>query len=276
MWDPNTGLGTVTHQNIGYLFPMGPYYTVVQWLGVPIWVGQRIWMGSLLFAAGLGVLYCARRLGLVGAGAVVAALAYTLSPYMIDYLGRTSAILMPWAALGLDGRVDHHGGPAMAVGATRLRFAVVVALVGGVNATSILLVLARPRPVARVRGVGNPGGDGAARPRPPRPASALSAWPVSLWWAAGLWAEGKYGLNILRVHRDRPDRRPYLFGGRGAPRPRLLVLLRLGQGAALDRWRRSSYTQSVWLLAVSFAVPAVAVALGLASPLALPDLCRAA
>ena len=26
MWDPNIGLGTVTHQNIGYLFPMGPYY----------------------------------------------------------------------------------------------------------------------------------------------------------------------------------------------------------------------------------------------------------
>ncbi len=68
MWDPNTGLGTVTHQNIGYLFPMGPYYTLIQWLGVPVWVGQRIWMGSLLLAAGLGVLYCARRLGLVGAG----------------------------------------------------------------------------------------------------------------------------------------------------------------------------------------------------------------
>jgi arabinofuranan 3-O-arabinosyltransferase len=26
MWDPNIGMGTVTHQNIGYLFPMGPYY----------------------------------------------------------------------------------------------------------------------------------------------------------------------------------------------------------------------------------------------------------
>ena len=26
MWDPNIGLGTVTHQNLGYLFPLGPYY----------------------------------------------------------------------------------------------------------------------------------------------------------------------------------------------------------------------------------------------------------
>ena len=30
MWDPNIGLGTVTHQNIGYLFPMGPWFWVFQ------------------------------------------------------------------------------------------------------------------------------------------------------------------------------------------------------------------------------------------------------
>src|SRR3977135_2151422 len=30
MWDPNIGFGTVTHQNIGYLFPMGPYFWGLQ------------------------------------------------------------------------------------------------------------------------------------------------------------------------------------------------------------------------------------------------------
>ena len=30
MWDPNIGMGTVTHQNIGYLFPMGPFYWVLE------------------------------------------------------------------------------------------------------------------------------------------------------------------------------------------------------------------------------------------------------
>ena len=35
MWDPNIGLGTVTHQNIGYLFPMGPYYWLMDTLGFP-------------------------------------------------------------------------------------------------------------------------------------------------------------------------------------------------------------------------------------------------
>ncbi len=54
MWDPNIGMGTVTHQNIGYLFPMGPYYWVFDRLGVPDWVAQRLWLGSLLFAAGVG------------------------------------------------------------------------------------------------------------------------------------------------------------------------------------------------------------------------------
>ena len=45
MWDPNIGLGTVTHQNIGYLFPMGPFYWVFEQLGVPDWVAQRLWLG---------------------------------------------------------------------------------------------------------------------------------------------------------------------------------------------------------------------------------------
>src|SRR5450432_3385648 len=34
MWDPHIGLGTVTHQNIGYLFPMGPFYAVTHALGI--------------------------------------------------------------------------------------------------------------------------------------------------------------------------------------------------------------------------------------------------
>ena len=34
MWDPHIGMGTVTHQNIGYLFPMGPYYWLLDKLGV--------------------------------------------------------------------------------------------------------------------------------------------------------------------------------------------------------------------------------------------------
>lgn len=35
MWDPQVGLGTVTHQSIGYLWPMGPWYWMFERLGVP-------------------------------------------------------------------------------------------------------------------------------------------------------------------------------------------------------------------------------------------------
>src|SRR6188508_1252617 len=80
MWDPNIGMGTVTHQNIGYLFPMGPWYWAFQHLGVPDWVAQRLWLGSLVFAAGAGVLYLARTLAMRGPGVVVAALAYAFCP----------------------------------------------------------------------------------------------------------------------------------------------------------------------------------------------------
>ena len=40
LWDPNVGMGTVTHQNIGYLFPMGPFFWVFNAIGVPVWVAQ--------------------------------------------------------------------------------------------------------------------------------------------------------------------------------------------------------------------------------------------
>ena len=34
MWDPNVAMGTVTHQTIGYLFPMGPFFALGRVLGV--------------------------------------------------------------------------------------------------------------------------------------------------------------------------------------------------------------------------------------------------
>ena len=35
MWDPSVGAGTVPHQNIGYLFPLGPYYWLAERLAAP-------------------------------------------------------------------------------------------------------------------------------------------------------------------------------------------------------------------------------------------------
>ena len=137
MWDPNIGIGTVTHQNIGYLFPMGPYYWVLDELGVPDWVAQRLWLGSILFFAGAGVLYLLRTFGMRGPGVVVAALVYMLTPYSLEYSARISVLLLPWAALpwliALTRKALRDGGwryPAI--------FALVVQSIGGVNATALI------------------------------------------------------------------------------------------------------------------------------------------
>ena len=37
LWDPGVGLGGVTHQVIGYLWPMGPFYWFFDLIGVPDW-----------------------------------------------------------------------------------------------------------------------------------------------------------------------------------------------------------------------------------------------
>ena len=196
MWDPNIGMGTVTHQNIGYLFPMGPFYWTFDRLGVPDWVAQRLWLGALVFAAAAGVLYLCRTLGRTGPGVVVAALAYAFSPYSLHYAARISVILLPWAALGwllgLTIRALREGGwryPAL--------FAMTVQVVGGVNATALVFagvapalwvihstLLTRDVPIRRAAAaVGRIG--------------ALTL-VTSLWWIAGLSIQGGYGINILK------------------------------------------------------------------------------
>ncbi len=99
LWDMHTGMGGVTHQNIGYLLPQGPWYWIFAQLHVPVWVAQRLWTGSLLFAAGMGVLALMRTFGWKNRPAFLAASAYLLSPYVLEYVARISAILLPWAGL---------------------------------------------------------------------------------------------------------------------------------------------------------------------------------
>jgi hypothetical protein len=196
MWDPHIGMGTVTHQNIGYLFPMGPFYWVFQHVGVPDWVAQRLWLGSLIFAAAAGVLYLARTLSLRGPGIVVGALMYAFSPYVLHYSSRISVILLPWAglgwALGFTIKALRDGGwryPAL--------FAIWVQVVGSVNATA--LIFAGVAPVAWILYA-----TFVTREVPWRRAigtalkiGALSI-ATSLWWIAGLSLQGAYGLDVLK------------------------------------------------------------------------------
>ncbi|MGH8984998.1 MAG: alpha-(1-_3)-arabinofuranosyltransferase domain-containing protein [Acidimicrobiia bacterium] len=262
MWDPNIGLGTVTHQNIGYLFPMGPYYWLMERLGSPDWVAQRIWLGSLIFFAGLGVLYLLRTLDVRGPGTVVAALAFMLSPYSLHYAARISVILLPWAGLPWLLAIMIRALRTPAGGGWRgwrypAAFAVVVQIIGGVNATALVFALIAPllwlpyamwirreidwrRAVVTLVKVG-----------------VLTLF-TSLWWLAGLWVQGAYGINILRYTETVKT----VSTAGVAPE----VLRGLGYwffygGDKVGQWIEASlnYTQRQWLILVSYGVPTTAL-----------------
>ena len=60
-------------------------------------------------------------------------------------------------------------------------------------------------------------------------ASACSRSLTSLWWISGLWAQGRYGLDILKYTETVKTVAAHVDAERGAARPRLLVLLRQRQ-----------------------------------------------
>lgn len=256
LWDSDVSLGTVTHQNIGYLWPMGPFYWVFEALGSPDWFAQRIWLGTLLFAAGAGVRFLLRTLDWSGPGMLVAVLAYELSPYLLDYSARISAVLLPWAGLpwmlALTIRAARTGSwrhPAC--------FALVALTVGSVNATSLLLVGLAPVAWlvhARVveRSISTRAGLTAAL------RIGVLTLGVSLWWIAGLVLQGGYSLPVTRYTETYEtiadaSTAPEVFRGLG-------YWFFYGNDK-FGQWIEPSveYTQGVWLLFVGFGLVVLAL-----------------
>ena len=194
-WDTRQFGGWVPHQTIAYLWPQGPWYWVMDKLGLPDWVAHRLWIGTLLFLGAWGVMWAARQLGLSRGGAVAAAVMYQLSPYVLPYLSRTSAMLLPWAAVGWIVGLTIRS----ATSGHRWRHPALLALVvlscSAVNATAILMVAPAPvlwllhavlqRALPWRRAVAT-----AAR------IGALSAG-VCLWWVFMLRAQGLHGADLL-------------------------------------------------------------------------------
>jgi arabinofuranan 3-O-arabinosyltransferase len=195
MWDPTVGLGTVTHQQIGYVFPMGPFFWASAALGVPTWAAQRLWVGLVLLGAGTGAWWLARRLGVGAPGRLPAALAYMLSPYALQYIGHISVILLafaalPWLVLLVDQAAGGGGWRPVAV------VALVVAAMGSVNASSAFYVALGPLLWLLWSGWSG---------RHPWREVWRAAWRCALacavvcaWWVAGLAVEAGYGLDVLR------------------------------------------------------------------------------
>ncbi|HEY6430232.1 MAG TPA: alpha-(1-_3)-arabinofuranosyltransferase family protein, partial [Acidimicrobiales bacterium] len=256
MWNPTVALGTVTHEYIGYLLPMGPFYAVFHLLGVPVWVAQRLWLGSILFAAGVGILYLTRVLGLRGPGPVAAALAYMLSPYFLQYAARISVILLPWAGLPFMLAFTivalRRGGwrePAL--------FAIVVALVSGINASSVIYVAVAPIlwllyavVVLRESTWRHALGTGLR--------ILVLTLGACLWWIAGLEVEAAYGVNVLKYTET--------VSSTSQTSNPADILRGLGYwyfygSDHLGSWTSAAvrFTQDVALLVTSYAVPVLAL-----------------
>jgi arabinofuranan 3-O-arabinosyltransferase len=256
LWQSNIAFGTVTHENIGYLFPAGPFYWVLENAGVPAWVAQRLWLGSIVFAAGLGVLFLLRTLHVRGPGVVVAALAYMLSPYVLQYASRLSIQLVAWCVLpwliGIVVRALREGGwryPAI--------FAIVVQLAGSVVATVLLFVLLGPmlwfvyavwvtREVSLARAV--------------RTAGKITLLTIlaSLWWTVGLTLQAGYGLNVLKYTETI---KTVSTAGQAGEIQRGLGYWFFYGGDKLGPWIEATidYTSRRWLILVSYGVPVLAM-----------------
>jgi hypothetical protein len=257
MWDPSIGLGTVTHQNIGFLWPMGPFYWLLDEIGVPDWAAQRLWWGTIIFLAGAGVAYLLRTLGWTGPGVVAATFGYALTPYILTLVARLSAILLPFAFLpwliALTIRTTRTKGwryPAL--------FALAVATCGSVNATALLLVGVAPVVwLAHAVWVAHE----ISLRTAVRSALRLGVLtlPVSAWWIAGLSVQGTNGIEILRYTETAQTVAAVSVSHE--------VLRGLGYwffygGDRLGPWIEPSvpYTQFLPLLAFSYMVPIAGLA----------------
>jgi len=200
--------GWVPHQQIAYLWPTGPWYWLLDTIGVPDWVAHRLWIATVMFAAGAGVRWAARILGLGSGAALAAALVYQLSPFILAYISRTSLLLLPWAALGWIVGLTIRAGVASAspladpgwrdrLGRWRdpAAIALVVATIGAVNATAVALIV--PAPLLWLIHAA------WQRSLTWRQATAAAlrigalSFVVSLWWIGMLVVQSRHGAAVL-------------------------------------------------------------------------------
>ncbi|MGE5211039.1 MAG: alpha-(1-_3)-arabinofuranosyltransferase family protein, partial [Acidobacteriota bacterium] len=200
--------GWVPHQQIAYLWPSGPWFWLLDTVGLPDWVAHRLWIATVMFAAGAGVRWAARILGLGPGAALAAALVYQLSPFILAYISRTSLLLLPWAALGWIVGLTIRAGVASALPLSgtgwrdrlgRWRdpaaIALVVATIGAVNATAVALIV--PAPLLWLIHAA------WQRSLTWRQATAAAlrigalSFVVSLWWIGMLVVQSRHGAAVL-------------------------------------------------------------------------------
>ncbi len=201
LWNPDVALGSIGNQQVGYLFPMGPFFLLTHALGIPVAFAQRLWLGALLVLAFWGAVRLADAL-VIGnrAGRILGGLAYALSPFVLLRAGDLSALLLgaallPWALTPLvrvTAAPHEPGGRATAsVRRAAAQSGIAVLFMGGANAAITACALVGPLLwlILMCRG---------------RRAWALRAWWLlalvcaTAWWAVALALQGQYGIDFLR------------------------------------------------------------------------------
>lgn len=190
-WEPLGAFGQLQNQAYGYLWPMGPFFVVGDWIALPPWVIQRLWWTLLLGLAFVGVVKLCRELRLGSPWTqVAAAYAFVLSPRIATLMGASSVeiwptALLPWVLLPLV-RASHRGSVVRGAAAAAL----VVACCGGVNATAVSAVL--PLGVIWI----------LTRAPGPRRWRLLGWWTLftllaTAWWLVPLLVLGAYSAPFL-------------------------------------------------------------------------------
>ena len=200
-WDSRLFAGYVPHQNIGYLWPSGPYYWLTESLNMPFWIVQRFWIGSLFFLAGWGLWRCCCRFDISRFSSVIGAMAYMLTPFVLSYLTRSSVLLLPWAGLGhlIATTLDLRNPPTNTSRLYQWRLPAILALivlsVGGINATALLMIAPGPVIVLllmrRSGEITNRTAIGFVS------RVSLLCLAISSWWIAALITQANHGSRVL-------------------------------------------------------------------------------
>ncbi|MGS2643066.1 alpha-(1-_3)-arabinofuranosyltransferase domain-containing protein [Streptosporangium sp. G12] len=191
MWDQDY-LGHLQNQAYGYIFPMGPFYTLLINAGMPPWVVQRLWVTLILCVAFVGVAQVARALRIGGQLAgVLAGLAYALAPHAQALMGFNSvefapSAVLPWVLLFLIRGARGETSPRRAACLSALAFL----FAGGINAAAELAVLVVPMIYLLTRARG------------PRKRRLIAWWlgaiaAVSFWWIVPLVMLGRYVFSFM-------------------------------------------------------------------------------
>ena len=145
IWTATGDLGHVgSAQFIGYLFPMGTFFALLDALGIPMWIVNRLWIGALFSVAAWGTvrlmdeLYDERR----GIPHLVAGALFALNPYVLIFSNRSTSVLLAYVALPWMLIAVHRGLAAP----RQWRWPVILALVlacagGGINAALLPWVI---------------------------------------------------------------------------------------------------------------------------------------